>query len=33
MKEITTRFDLKGTNSNVELSARSIVITSGDESR
>jgi uncharacterized protein YajQ (UPF0234 family) len=33
MKEIVTRFDLKGTNSNVELSGEEIVITSGDESK
>jgi cyclic-di-GMP-binding protein len=33
MKEIVTRFDLKGTNSNVELTGEEIVITSGDESK
>jgi hypothetical protein len=33
MKEITTRFDLKGTNSNVELVGEEIIITSGDESK
>jgi len=33
MKEITTRFDLKGTSSNVELVGEEIVITSGDESK
>ena len=31
MKEITTRFDLKGTASNVELSGEEIVLTSADE--
>jgi cyclic-di-GMP-binding protein len=33
MKEITTRFDLKGTNSQVELVGEEIVITSGDDSK
>src|ERR1043166_5209431 len=33
MKEITTRFDLKGTSSNIELVGEEIVITSGDESK
>ena len=33
MKEITTRFDLKGSNSNVELAGKEILITSGDESK
>ena len=32
MKEITTRFDLKGTNSNVELVGEEIILT-GDESK
>jgi uncharacterized protein YajQ (UPF0234 family) len=32
MKEITTRFDLKGTNSNVELVGEEIMLT-GDESK
>jgi cyclic-di-GMP-binding protein len=31
MKEIITRFDLKGTNSNVELSGEEIVLSSSDE--
>lgn len=31
MKEITTRFDLKGTGSNVELSGEQLVLTSSDE--
>ena len=31
MKEITTRFDLKGTGSNVELIGEEIVLTSSDE--
>src|SRR5712691_9005625 len=31
MKEITTRFDLKGTNSNIELIGEEIVLTSSDE--
>ncbi|HET8644621.1 MAG TPA: YajQ family cyclic di-GMP-binding protein [Vicinamibacteria bacterium] len=31
MKEITTRFDLKGTNSNIELGAESLVLSSSDE--
>ena len=33
MKEITTRFDLKASSSNIELTAEEIVITSGDESK
>ena len=33
MKEITTRFDLKGTSSNIELVGEEIIITSGDESK
>ena len=33
MKEISTRFDLKGTRSNIELEGEEIVITSGDESK
>jgi uncharacterized protein YajQ (UPF0234 family) len=33
MKEITTRFDLKGSNSLVELQGKEIVITSGDDSK
>ena len=33
MKEITTRFDLKGSNSNVELQGKEILITSGDDSK
>jgi uncharacterized protein YajQ (UPF0234 family) len=33
MKEISTRFDLKGSGSNVELAGKEIVITSGDESK
>ena len=33
MKEITTRFDLKGTNSNIELTGEEIVLTSGDDSK
>ena len=33
MKEITTRFDLKGSNSNIELQGKEILITSGDESK
>jgi uncharacterized protein YajQ (UPF0234 family) len=33
MKEITTRFDLKGTNSNIELQGEEIVLTSGDDSK
>src|SRR5262249_35873507 len=33
MKEITTRFDLKGTNSQVELVGEEIIITSGDDSK
>ena len=33
MKEITTRFDLKGSNSQVELQGKEILITSGDESK
>lgn len=31
MKEITTRFDLKGTNSNIELTGEEIVVTTTDE--
>jgi uncharacterized protein YajQ (UPF0234 family) len=31
MKEITTRFDLKGSNSDIELQGEEIVVTSGDE--
>ena len=31
MKEITTRFDLKGTGSNIELSGEQVVLTSNDE--
>jgi|SRR5579862_5934619 uncharacterized protein YajQ (UPF0234 family) len=31
MKEIITRFDLKGTNSNIELGTEEIVLTSSDE--
>ena len=33
MKEITTRFDLKGSSSNVELAGKEILITSGDDSK
>ena len=33
MKEITTRFDLKGTNSNIELVGEELILTSGDESK
>ena len=33
MKEITTRFDLKASNSSIELQGEEIVITSGDESK
>ena len=33
MKEIVTRFDLKGSNSNIELQEQEILITSGDESK
>jgi uncharacterized protein YajQ (UPF0234 family) len=33
MKEITTRFDLKGSNSKIELTGQEILITSGDESK
>ena len=33
MKEITTRFDLKGSNSNIELLGEEIVLTSGDDSK
>jgi uncharacterized protein YajQ (UPF0234 family) len=33
MKEITTRFDLKGTSSNIDLVGEEIVITSGDDSK
>jgi hypothetical protein len=31
MKEITTRFDLKGTGSNIELNGEQVVVTSSDE--
>ena len=31
MKEIVTRFDLKGTSSNIELQAEEVVVTSSDE--
>jgi uncharacterized protein YajQ (UPF0234 family) len=31
MKEITTRFDLKGTGSNIELAGEQVVLTSSDE--
>jgi uncharacterized protein YajQ (UPF0234 family) len=31
MKEIVTRFDLKGTNSNIELQAEKLVLTTSDE--
>jgi uncharacterized protein YajQ (UPF0234 family) len=31
MKEITTRFDLKGTGSNIELQGEQVVLTSNDE--
>ena len=33
MKEITTRFDLKGTGSDIELQGEEIVLTSADESK
>jgi cyclic-di-GMP-binding protein len=33
MKEITTRFDLKTTSSNIELQGGEILITTGDESK
>ncbi len=33
MKEVTTRFDLKGSNSLVELQGKEILITSGDASK
>ena len=33
MKEISTRFDLKGTNSNIELVGEELILTSGDESK
>lgn len=33
MKEITTRFDLKGSNSTIELQGEEIVLTSGDDSK
>ena len=33
MKEISTRFDLKGTSSNIELVGEEIIITSGDDSK
>src|SRR5260221_909696 len=32
MKEITTRFDLKGTSSNIELVGEELILTSGDDS-
>ena len=33
MKEITTRFDLKGSSSSIELQGQEILIASGDESK
>jgi uncharacterized protein YajQ (UPF0234 family) len=33
MKEITTRFDLKGTGSNIELTGEEVVLTSNDEGK
>jgi uncharacterized protein YajQ (UPF0234 family) len=33
MKEISTRFDLKGTSSNIELQGEEIVISTGDEGK
>ena len=33
MKEITTRFDLKASSSNIELQGKEILITSGDDSK
>ena len=33
MKEITTRFDLKGTGSNIELTADQVILTSNDEGK
>ena len=33
MKEITTRFDLKASSSNIELQGKDILITSGDDSK
>jgi len=33
MKEITTRFDLKGTGSNIELSGEEVVLTSNEEGK
>ena len=33
MKEIVTRFDLKGSNSSIELQGEEILITSGDDSK
>jgi cyclic-di-GMP-binding protein len=33
MKEITTRFDLKGTGSNIELTGEEVVVTSNDEGK
>src|SRR5687768_10119385 len=33
MKEITTRFDLKGTRSDIVLQGEEIVLTTGDESK
>ena len=33
MKEITTRFDLKGTGSNIELTGEEVILTSNDEGK
>jgi len=33
MKEITTRFDLKGTGSNIELTGEQVILTSNDEGK
>jgi uncharacterized protein YajQ (UPF0234 family) len=33
MKEITTRFDLKGTGSNIELTGEEVVLSSNDEGK
>ena len=33
MKEITTRFDLKGTGSNIELTGEEVMLTSNDEGK
>ena len=33
MKEITTRFDLKGTGSNIELTGDQVILTSNDEGK